>query len=211
MEIPVTNAKRAIRFYRDVFQWNIHDEGYDQQVEGIERVHFFSKGNFRGSFQLVSEDQFFNMSEAFAGTLSKDHGCGKEQQRGPLLGVTSTFAVEDMDETLEKIVVGGGRIFQYVHIRFASLDLLHLTNLTDDRVVEINKLLEEQWALSPSLLIQRGMSSLCFHFNFGILSEKALCLCISWNCSNRYPHASFSFLIYFAFLDMPTRSLLTLN
>lgn len=116
MEIPVTNAKRAIQFYRDVFQWNIHDEGYDQQVEGVERVHFFNKGNFRGSFQLVPEDQFFNMSEAFAGALSrKNNGSSiKQQQRGPLLGVTSTFAVEDMDETLEKIVHCGGRVFQYV-------------------------------------------------------------------------------------------------
>lgn len=112
----MTNAKRAIRFYRDVFQWDIDDEGYDQQVEGVERVHFFSKGNFRGSFQLVSEEQFFNMSEAFAGALSgESNGGRKEQQRrGPLLGVMSTFAVEDMDETLEKIVDRGGRVFQYV-------------------------------------------------------------------------------------------------
>lgn len=113
MEIPVTNAKRAIRFYRDIFQWNIHEEGYGQQDDGIERVYFFSKGNFRGSLNLVSKDQSLDMSEAVTGSLLRDNNGGrKEQQRRPLLRVTSSFAVEDMDETLEKIVDGGGRIFQ---------------------------------------------------------------------------------------------------
>ncbi|EEA23257.1 hypothetical protein PMAA_098470 [Talaromyces marneffei ATCC 18224] len=111
MELPVTNAKRAIRFYRDVFQWNIHEEGYDQQFDGIERVYFFNKGNFRGSLNLVRKDQFFDMSAAATSSLLGDDVTIKEQQWRPLLGATSSFAVEDMDETLEKIVNGGGRIF----------------------------------------------------------------------------------------------------
>lgn len=118
MEIPVTNVQRAIRFYREVFQWDIDGEGYDKQVQGVERVHFFSKGNFRGSFYLISEDRFFNMSEALEKNGSKE--------QGPLMSVTSTFAVEDMDDTLEKIVNYGGRIFQYVTSFDSLLDTIEI-------------------------------------------------------------------------------------
>ncbi|KAE8552104.1 hypothetical protein EYB25_005998 [Talaromyces marneffei] len=52
------------------------------------------------------------MSAAATSSLLGDDVTIKEQQWRPLLGATSSFAVEDMDETLEKIVNGGGRIFQ---------------------------------------------------------------------------------------------------
>jgi predicted enzyme related to lactoylglutathione lyase len=116
MEIPVKNAQRAIQFYRNVFDWNIHEEGYEQQLEGIERVYFFSKGNFHGSFLLVPEDQFFDSSKAFAASSS---GSGADEGRTGtdqkiLWAVGNTFAVEDMDETLKRIIDSGGRIFRYV-------------------------------------------------------------------------------------------------
>ncbi|OKL55879.1 hypothetical protein UA08_08840 [Talaromyces atroroseus] len=109
MEIPVKDAQRAIQFYRNVFEWNIHEEGYEQQLEGIERVYFFSKGNFHGSFLLVPEDQFFDMSKAFAASSSDRE---KEGDDKILWSVGNTFAVEDMDETLKKITDSGGRIFR---------------------------------------------------------------------------------------------------
>ncbi|KAH8703998.1 hypothetical protein BGW36DRAFT_423529 [Talaromyces proteolyticus] len=105
MEIPVTNAPRAIHFYRKVFEWNINDEGYENQVDGIEHTYFFNKGNLRGSFLLVPEDQFLNMDALCAPGANQ---VSKKMR----WGVVSTIAAEDMDETLKKIVDCGRRIFK---------------------------------------------------------------------------------------------------
>jgi predicted enzyme related to lactoylglutathione lyase len=56
---------------------------------------------------LVPEDQFVDMSEICAPKPAED---GKAKK--PLWSVVNTFAVEDMDETLEKVVQSGGKIFQ---------------------------------------------------------------------------------------------------
>lgn len=106
------NAPRAISFYRKVFDWDIHEEGYDQQMEGIERVYFFSKGNLHGSFLLVPEDEFFDMSKTFSRTSDSGNTEGGEKDKR-LWGVVNTFAVEDMDDTLKTILESGGKIFRY--------------------------------------------------------------------------------------------------
>ena len=110
----MTNVKRAIQFYQNVFDWTVDEEGYPQVVDGAERLHFFSKGNFRGSFRTVPGDRHFNVNQAYKNSLPKDYAHKDERRRKPLLGVTSTLAVEDMDATLRKIEECGGEIFEYV-------------------------------------------------------------------------------------------------
>lgn len=56
---------------------------------------------------LVPEDQFVDVGAICAPKTAED---GKAKK--PLWSVVNTFAVEDMDETLEKVVQSGGKIFQ---------------------------------------------------------------------------------------------------
>jgi hypothetical protein len=75
-------------------------------VDGVERTYFSARD---GSFMLLPEDQFVDMG-AICGpdTTAEEDGKAKK----PLWGVVNTLAVEDMDETLEKVLQCGGKIFQ---------------------------------------------------------------------------------------------------
>ncbi|SPO06621.1 uncharacterized protein DNG_09311 [Cephalotrichum gorgonifer] len=95
LEIPVRSPDRASAFYTSVLGWSASGS-QPTTTPGAKNIHFFSCGSFCGAF-LELEDGGAAEAPA-AGTVGKPDT------------VVPSFCVESIDETLGKVVEGGGKV-----------------------------------------------------------------------------------------------------
>ncbi|ORY65089.1 Glyoxalase/Bleomycin resistance protein/Dihydroxybiphenyl dioxygenase [Pseudomassariella vexata] len=95
LEIPVTDVRRAIAFYRAVFDWCCKDESMPHPLDSIQAVHFFMNGTLNGAFLVM-----------FPEDLVKTAGSKGSGRQSAL----ATYCVADIEETLRKVEKAGGAV-----------------------------------------------------------------------------------------------------
>jgi hypothetical protein len=102
LEIPIKDSHRALPFYRDVFGWDCKEDGQVAGDPGVLKRFFFSRGNTNGCFLLVEPPNFLAPSLA------------PSNEKKERWAVITTFAVENIGDTLAKIERAGGNVYLYV-------------------------------------------------------------------------------------------------
>ncbi|EQB57040.1 hypothetical protein CGLO_02880 [Colletotrichum gloeosporioides Cg-14] len=95
LELPVTDAARAARFYTAVLGWECPETPMASVTPWVKTVHFFNKGNLHGAFLLMEEsNRISNVDEG-------------RPERIPVL---PTFAVKSIEETIAEAEKLGGKL-----------------------------------------------------------------------------------------------------
>ena len=101
-EIPVLDGERAVAFYNAVLGWEFHPEftslpNHSPETSAAKRVWCFSVGHrVLGAFHEVDPE--------YAVTLDVELGSKK-------LAVRTSWNVEDISETTEKVLANGGKVY----------------------------------------------------------------------------------------------------
>lgn len=96
-EVPVKSVSRAVAFYSSVLGWNCSDlEGTPSPGAYAKSVHMFNKGNLNGAFLLMANED----------GVAEVTDLGPPKQNVPV----TTFMVESIEQTIEKIEAAGGKV-----------------------------------------------------------------------------------------------------
>lgn len=104
MEIPIKDPDRALSFYRGVFGWDCNEEGQDSPADpGVLKRYFFSSKtkSTNGCFIQVEPKNLLAPSLA------------PNNETKERWAVINSFAVENIDNTLDNIERIGGRVYWY--------------------------------------------------------------------------------------------------
>ncbi|KAF9882138.1 hypothetical protein CkaCkLH20_00174 [Colletotrichum karsti] len=95
LELPVTDAGRAAKFYTAVLGWKCGEASMPSPTPWVKSVHFFNKGGLNGAFLLMEKsNQIINYD-------------GSKPER---VSVLPTFCVASIEETVEKAEKLGGKV-----------------------------------------------------------------------------------------------------
>jgi len=95
LEIPVLDSARAIAFYTAIFDWECDARGVPGPLPTIKQIDFFRKGSLNGAFATVDPKDLAKTTE--------EHSPSKQS-------VIASFAVPNVQETLDKVEKAGGKV-----------------------------------------------------------------------------------------------------